>query len=178
MVFSRFLWKLTGQFLTANSTCDSEQYLFRISDPDTKLFLNIKKCSFLNSESFSPKESESVSIAVCYNISTGYIWVLWFLVFYQWLRLFCSGLWIVEIIEEMLNWGSPDVWSKRGGEKEMKWCSWESLMETQIQNFGSEVDLFQRRHSRRDSYIPWSINIFIHTLSTVFFNTDILTFEK
>lgn len=112
MVFSLFLWKLTGQFLTANSTCDSEQYLFRISESDTKPFLNIKKYSFLNSKSFSPKESESVSIAVCYNISTGYICVSWFLVFYQWLRLFCFGLWIVEIIEEMLNWGSPDVWGK------------------------------------------------------------------
>ena len=79
------------------------------SDPDTRHSLNSKEFSFLNSNSFSPKESESFSIAVCYNISTGYICVVSFLAIYQWLWLFCSGLWIVEGVKETLNWGSPDV---------------------------------------------------------------------
>lgn len=63
----------------------------------------LKNLALLNSNYFSPKESESFSIVVCYNISIDYICASPFLVVYQWLRLFCSGWWIFEGVEKTLN---------------------------------------------------------------------------
>lgn len=71
---------------------DSDQYLFRISDPDTKHFLIISTFSLLNTSSFSPK---GMGLLSQFGLLSPHHWLhqwILFFVVYQWLQLCSSGL--------------------------------------------------------------------------------------